>query len=172
MITLDVETALYEISKKLDELIKMSVRESGVSTVFIAVISGVLVSVLFSYVDNYVLKPRLEYKKLLAEIEVAMTKYANVYSVPRRYDPAHFTPDPKREEVESVFREFAGRLRTFAGVGFPFSKNTRSNMREASGFFIGLSNSLYQDIMDKTDRVGDRACKYADEIYETLGINR
>ena len=108
-------------------------------TAFFTVVTGVLVYLIKSIIDEYWISHLREYKKLKADISFNLVKYANVYM------NADKVPNERAEEGKVVFRDLASMVAAFIEtrpricIGVP----KIDSLKRAMSNLIGLSNGMY-----------------------------
>lgn len=101
------------------------------------------------------------YKELLFEVSFALDYYANVYT-----DIVE-TVDERHEIASDELRKIGVKIKAFAVVEQP---NNMEELKEASGLFIGLSNSMYVYKGRDNSRLLEDNLKREDRIRELLRL--
>ena len=117
----------------------------GITSIFIAVVSGVLVFIIGEVLRDIWLMPLQEYKSLKSKISFALTYYAMYYANP--IDSATCAEDLGRtyreasHEIRKLSSELRGFIETLSWIklGIP----QKENLYEASQYLIGLSNGFF-----------------------------
>jgi hypothetical protein len=137
------------------------------ATVFLTVISGVITYVLGQLLVKVVIDPAQEMKKTIGQIALSLIERANVVANPGV---------PEREVIDDTskhLRQLSSQLQSHLYLVPCYSVTARffrlppkENILKATGYLIGLSNSLHRT----DDRVYEANAKRAEAIHDLLGI--
>lgn len=138
------------------------------NTVFVTVVSGVLIFVIGQLLSRFVLEPLAEWRKLRGEVAHALHFYANVY-VGEGLHTAEYG-----QEVMKHYRDLASQLWQRAHA-IPFYRvfvlmkavPSWSQLQQASAGLTGLSNTVFSR---ESDGLGSSLDKRRDEIREALRL--
>lgn len=121
------------------------------------IISGVIIFVIGQIIQNFILKPLQEYRKVVGQIDNELKFSANIIT-----DELSHTGEDNRIKCSKRLRELSCNLESnYKQLFFRF-KNKK--VSEASGLLLGISNSL---IMNKNGENGNNI----KEIRRLLNIN-
>lgn len=134
-----ITPGLTSLAQQTENVSSASDFQQAALTAFFTVVTGVLVYLIKTGIDEYWLSHLREYRKLKADIAFYLVKYANAYS------NAEILDRETTKEVADALREQAARVSAFIETrplicwGVP--QNER--LKEASSSLIGLSNGTY-----------------------------
>ena len=134
-----------------DEVIRVVVEQADKAgipdyalTVFVTVLSGVLVFALSEWLKEIWLTPLQNYKKLRAKVSMALTMYACYYHNPVDIAEHNDTLPEGYKDASEKLRALASELRAFietlswCKLGIPL----KSALYDASAYLMGLSNGM------------------------------
>jgi hypothetical protein len=135
-------------------------------TASVTLIGGCLLYFMTHVVSDLLIKPYLEYRKILAEISYTLVFYSNLLTNKRRSDNSD-----KFDEATTTVRGLAAKLRASCAALPAYRMlrimrcvQSRQELHEAAGLLIRISNA---------DGVNDSTMIYQDicEIGHILGID-
>jgi hypothetical protein len=136
-------------------------------TVFLTVLSGVLIFVLGQLILKLVIEPVQEFKRTVADIALALIEYANVYANPGVAD------QEVAKKVSEELRKLASRLHSqiylipsYQVTAKVFRLPSRKKITNCSEDLIGLSNGVFE----ASANLPIVNCQRADAIRHSLGI--
>jgi len=140
-------------------------------TVFLTVLSGVLVFVLGQIFSKFFIEPIYEQKEIKGKISDALIFYANLYTNPKLGN--EFDRPKERGDATLLFRNLACELVSKTHM-IPCYKylsilqivTKRKNIFDAHHDLIGLSNSMYPS--DHTQTINNS--RYRDNLEKTLNL--
>jgi hypothetical protein len=142
-------------------------------TVFITVISGVLVYVISELLKTLWLEPLQNYKKIKGQISYIITMYANIYTNPIDIAKTNnILPDDYKVAYDEL-RKKACELRAFIATLFwlKIFIPKKKNLYEVSACLIGLSNSLVLPYnTNSTPETNPRIKGYCNRICKLLKL--
>ncbi len=162
-----------------DEVIRVVIEQADKAgipdyalTIFITVLSGVLVFVISEWMKEIWLTPLQNYKKLRGKVSKSLTMYACYYHNP--VDIANHDnklPDDYKTASEEL-RMLASELRAFietlswCKLGIP----SKGELYDASAHLIGLSNSMMVPYNTHLDMGIDNSRENENEVKRLLRI--
>lgn len=162
-----------------DEVIRVIVEQADKAgfpdyalTIFITVLSGVLVFAISEWLKEIWLTPLQNYKKLRGKVSRSLTMYACYYHNPVDIaDHDNKLPDDYKVASEEL-RMLASELRAFietlswCKLGIP----SKGDLYDASAHLIGLSNSIVVPYNSHFDRRFDNTIENENRVKRLLRI--
>jgi|SRR5882672_686705 len=137
-------------------------------TVFLTILAGVATFALGQFVLVLLVEPVRELKRTIADIAVALIKYANIYSNPG------VVGDEKENEAARELRALASKLNAQMYLVPAYSKLYRlfglpakSSISQSMRYLIGISNAMHKGNAD----MGTANAEKSDKVCDLLGIH-
>jgi hypothetical protein len=137
-------------------------------TVFFTILAGVITFVLGQLALRLLVEPVQELKRTIADIAVAIIRYANVYSNPG------VTGEERENEAAREIRGLASKLNAqmylvpgYSKVHRLFGLPAKQDISQAMRHLIGISNSVHQANSD----MGVANAQKSDKVCDLLGIH-
>ena len=137
-------------------------------TIFLTIFAGVLTFVLGQIFLRLLVEPVHELKRTIADIAVAIIKYANVYCNPG------VTTEEKENKAAEELRALASKLNAqmflvplYSKLHRVFGLPTKSNISQAMRHLIGISNAVHAGSEQMATVNGEKS----DKVCELLGIH-
>ena len=136
---------------------------------FLTIISGVLVYVLGQLILEFIIKPKVEYRKLIQKIAYTITMYACYYSNP--YDLNQIDNNKKQDysEVSKQIRNLGAEIAGYIGT-LPIISIKRKKLNNILNALIGISNGLFKS-SENDNPIRDNR-KFKNEIERILRIKK
>lgn len=162
-----------------DEVIQVVVEQADKAglpdyalTIFVTVLSGVLVFAISEWLKEIWLTPLQNYKKLRGKVSKSLTLYACYYHSP--VDIAEHDdklPDDYKTASEEL-RMLASELRAFIETlsWFKLGIPSKGDLYDASAHLIGLSNSMMVPYNNHFDRRLDNTIENENRVKRLLRI--
>ena len=136
-------------------------------TLFLTIFSGVTVFVLGQITLKLLIDPIQEFKKTIADISHALIEHAAIYSNPG------VAGNEVEKKVSEIFRNLSSRLNAqmylipkYDCISKVFGLPPCNKVAEATGFLIGLSNSVFQS----ASNFAIKNVEKSEKICNALGI--
>ena len=162
-----------------DEVIRVVVEQADKAgfpdyalTIFITVLSGVLVFAISEWLKEIWLTPLQNYKKLRGDVSKALTMHARYYYNPVNIaDHDNKLPDDYKTASEEL-RMLASELRAFIETlsWCKFGIPSKGDLYDASAHLIGLSNSMMVPYNSHFDRRLDNTIENENRVKPLLRI--
>ena len=162
-----------------DEVIRVVVEQADKAgfpdyalTIFITVLSGVLVFAISEWLKEIWLTPLQNYKKLRGDVSKALTMHARYYYNPVDIaDHDNKLPDDYKTASEEL-RMLASELRAFIETlsWCKFGIPSKGDLYDASAHLIGLSNSMMVPYNSHFDRRLDNTIENENRVKRLLRI--
>lgn len=162
-----------------DEVIRVVVEQADKAgfpdyalTIFITVLSGVLVFAISEWLKEIWLTPLQNYKKLRGKVSRSLTMYACYYHNPVDIaDHDDKLPDDYKAAAEGL-RMLASELRAFIETlsWCKFGIPSKGDLYDASAHLIGLSNSMMVPYNSHFDRRLDNTIENENRVKRLLRI--
>lgn len=137
-------------------------------TVFFTILAGVITFVLGQLCLRLLVEPLHELKRTIADIAVAIIKYANVYSNPG------VTGEERENEAAQEIRFLASKLNAqmylvpaYARLHWLFGLPPKQNISQAMRYLVGISNAVHRANPD----MGVANAQKSDKVCDLLGIH-
>ena len=137
-------------------------------TIFLTIIAGVATLVIGQIFLRLLVEPVHELKRTIADIAVAIIKYANVYSNPG------VTGDEKESEAARDLRALASKLNAqmylvplYSRIHWLFGLPPKSDVSQSMKYLIGISNAVHATNSD----MGTANAEKSDKVCDLLGIH-
>ena len=153
----------------MDKLIDL-IAKNKIDSTFLTVVSGVLVYVIGRYIKNFIIEPKLNYNKLISEIEYSISLYSNLLHSPLIYGKdVDISIRNKYEQASDKLRDLGSKVAGFIAILPKNEKKKRDELNEIKGYLIGLSNGLFA-IKNDNGETRKNNIEYIENIKTILQI--